>query len=105
MILRRGLSLQVYSKRQAKEDIEAVYSMGLFHDVNITPQVCEDSTAINPKVASHARATLRHPIICSCVMLILIQVTQTSAKTSSSGISMMQAMLSTSLKIYIGYEP
>jgi hypothetical protein len=39
----------VYSTRQARADIDAVYSMGLFDDVNILPQPAEDSTLENPK--------------------------------------------------------
>ena len=36
--------------RQAKLDIDSVYSMGLFDDVNILPQPSEDSTLEHPKV-------------------------------------------------------
>ncbi len=39
----------MYSTRQARADIDAVYSMGLFDDVNILPQPAEDSTLENPK--------------------------------------------------------
>lgn len=42
--------MQVYNVRQAKQDIDAVYSMGLFDDVNILPQPSEDSTLEQPKV-------------------------------------------------------
>lgn len=41
---------QVYNVRQAKMDIDAVYSMGLFDDVTILPQPAEDSTLEHPKV-------------------------------------------------------
>ena len=40
---------QVYSAQQARSDIDAVYSMGLFDDVNILPQPAEDSTQEQPK--------------------------------------------------------
>ena len=43
-------AVQVYNVRQAKQDIDAVYSMGLFDDVNILPQPSEDSTMEQPKV-------------------------------------------------------
>lgn len=36
--------------KQAQADIESVYSMGLFDDVNILPSPAEDSTADAPKV-------------------------------------------------------
>ncbi|KAL3145356.1 hypothetical protein ABBQ38_001612 [Trebouxia sp. C0009 RCD-2024] len=39
---------QVYSVQQARRDIDAVYSMGLFDDVKILPQPAEDSTLENP---------------------------------------------------------
>ncbi len=42
--------LQVYNVRQAKMDIDAVYSMGLFDDVTILPQPADDSTLEHPKV-------------------------------------------------------
>jgi len=41
---------QVYNMKQAQADIESVYSMGLFDDVNILPSPAEDSTADAPKV-------------------------------------------------------
>ncbi len=41
---------QVYNIKQAKRDIDAVYSMGLFDDVNILPSPSEDSNMENPKV-------------------------------------------------------
>lgn len=41
--------MQVYSTRQAKADIDAVYSMGLFEDVHILPQPAENSTVDHPK--------------------------------------------------------
>lgn len=41
---------QVYNIKQAKRDIDAVYSMGLFDDVNILPSPAEDTTLENPKV-------------------------------------------------------
>ncbi|KAK9849807.1 hypothetical protein WJX84_004133, partial [Apatococcus fuscideae] len=40
---------QVYSTRQAKADIDAVYSMGLFEDVHILPQPAENSTVDHPR--------------------------------------------------------
>lgn len=40
---------QVYNIKQAKRDIDAVYSMGLFDDVNILPSPAEDTTLENPK--------------------------------------------------------
>ncbi len=45
-----GMISQVYSLQQAKRDIDAVYSMGLFDDVSILPQPAEGSTIDNPKV-------------------------------------------------------
>ena len=44
--------MQVYNVRQAKTDIDAVYSMGLFDDVTILPQPSEDSTPEQPKACS-----------------------------------------------------
>jgi outer membrane protein insertion porin family len=44
----------VYSLRQAKQDIDSIYSTGLFEDVNIVPQEAEDSTEQQPKVCAHA---------------------------------------------------
>jgi outer membrane protein insertion porin family len=41
---------QVYNLKQAKKDIEAVYSMGLFEDVSIRPQPAEGSTVEAPRV-------------------------------------------------------
>lgn len=41
---------RVYNLRQAKADIDSIYSTGLFEDVNITPQEAEDSTESHPKV-------------------------------------------------------
>lgn len=52
-VIRRHLTTQpgrVYSLRQAKADIDSVYSTGLFEDVNIVPQEAEDSTETQPKV-------------------------------------------------------
>lgn len=52
-IIRRHLTTQtghVYSLRQAKQDIDSIYSTGLFEDVNIVPQEAEDSTEQHPKV-------------------------------------------------------
>ena len=50
----------MYSTQQARSDIDSVYSMALFDDVNILPQPAEDSTLEHPKVrarpASRARA-------------------------------------------------
>lgn len=41
---------RVYNLRQAKQDIDSIYSTGLFEDVNIVPQEAEDSTESHPKV-------------------------------------------------------
>lgn len=41
---------QVYSMRQARRDIDAVYSMGLFDDVKFLPQPSEDSNLESPTV-------------------------------------------------------
>ena len=41
---------QVYNLQQAKSDIGAVYSMGLFDDVSIRPQPAEGSTVEAPRV-------------------------------------------------------
>ncbi len=35
---------QVYNVRQAKRDIDAVYSMGIFEDVNLLPTPVEDDS-------------------------------------------------------------
>lgn len=43
---------QVYSTQQARSDIDSVYSMGLFDDVNILPQPAEDSTLEHPKACT-----------------------------------------------------
>ena len=43
--------VQVYNVRQAKTDIDAVYSMGLFDDVTILPQPSDDSTPDQPKAS------------------------------------------------------
>ena len=42
--------MQVFSDRAAQADIDAVYSMGLFDDISMSPQSAEDSTMENPKV-------------------------------------------------------
>lgn len=42
--------MQIYSVRQAENDIAAVFSMGLFSDVNITPHAYRTGTNDNPKV-------------------------------------------------------
>lgn len=39
----------VYNTKQGKRDIEAIYSTGLFDDVNITPQASADSSPEQPK--------------------------------------------------------
>ncbi|KAF6264536.1 surface antigen-domain-containing protein [Scenedesmus sp. NREL 46B-D3] len=52
-VIRRHLTMQpgrAYSLRQAKQDIDSIYSTGLFEDVNIVPQEAEDSTEQQPKV-------------------------------------------------------
>lgn len=41
---------QVYNMQQASRDIDNVYSMGLFDDVNILPQPVEDANPDHPKV-------------------------------------------------------
>ena len=59
--------LQVYNVRQAKTDIDAVYSMGLFDDVNILPQPAEDSTLEQPKVGACTRydsLQMTHALCC-----------------------------------------
>ena len=42
-------TMQVYNMKQAQADIESVYSMGLFDDVNILPSPAEDATSDAPK--------------------------------------------------------
>lgn len=49
--------MQVYNMKQAQADIESVYSMGLFDDVNIMPSPAEESTADAPKVPPFRHAT------------------------------------------------
>jgi outer membrane protein insertion porin family len=44
---------RVYSLRQAKADIDSIYSTGLFDDVAIVPQEAADSTETHPKVLQH----------------------------------------------------
>ena len=53
--------VQVYNVRQAKTDIDAVYSMGLFDDVTILPQPSDDSTPDQPKASSLPAALSRVP--------------------------------------------
>lgn len=55
----------VYNLRQAKADIDSIYSTGLFEDVNIVPQEAEDSTETHPKVTHTA-----HPYIYRTVYAI-----------------------------------
>ena len=43
-------SMQVYSMQQARRDIDAVYSMGLFDDVKFLPQPAVDSTLESPTI-------------------------------------------------------
>jgi hypothetical protein len=67
----------VYSLRQAKQDIDSIYSTGLFEDVNIVPQEAEDSTEQQPKVwqqhlaqpaaACAAAAAALH--VCGCAVV------------------------------------
>jgi hypothetical protein len=48
-IVMRQLSTKpgaVYSLRQARRDIDAVYSMGIMEDVNMLPQVCAHAAAV-----------------------------------------------------------
>jgi outer membrane protein assembly factor BamA len=50
--IQRGMAtLQVYNMKQAQADIESVYSMGLFDDVNILPSPAEDATSDAPKAS------------------------------------------------------
>ena len=52
-VILRNLTIrpgQVYSLRQAENDINAIYSLGLFEDVSIRPLPAEGSTDDNPKV-------------------------------------------------------
>jgi hypothetical protein len=51
----------VYNIKQAKRDIDAVYSMGLFDDVNILPSPSEDSNLENPKAISLCCASIDLP--------------------------------------------
>ena len=41
---------QVFSLRQGRRDIDAIYSMGLFEDVSMRPQPAEGSSLQHPKV-------------------------------------------------------
>lgn len=41
---------QVYNLKQGKQDIDAVYSMGIFEDVNLKPVPAEDHSRDLPKV-------------------------------------------------------
>ena len=54
---------QVYNIKQAKRDIDAVYSMGLFDDVNILPSPAEDTTIENPKARPSSRPAVLAPLI------------------------------------------
>jgi hypothetical protein len=51
----------VYNLRQAKQDIDSIYSTGLFEDVNIVPQEADDSTETHPKVTPAAAPHARSP--------------------------------------------
>ena len=55
--------------RQASRDIDSVYSMGLFDDVNILPQAAEDSTPGCPKVRCNrnSRSPVLHATLQFCV--------------------------------------
>ena len=44
------IGVQVFSDRAAQADIDAVYSMGLFDDISISPVSAEDSTIERPRV-------------------------------------------------------
>ena len=59
---------QVYNIKQAKRDIDAVYSMGLFDDVNILPSPSEDSNMENPKVRQRWLVPCAHQslLFCGC---------------------------------------
>lgn len=50
---------KVYSLKDAKRDIRAVYGTGLFEDVTMLPQEAEGSTETHPKVCQHATAVGR----------------------------------------------
>jgi hypothetical protein len=63
-IVMRQLSTKpgaVYSLRQARRDIDAVYSMGIMEDVNMLPQVCAHVTAVPPSRREWAWAERRKP--------------------------------------------
>ena len=66
--------------RQAKTDIDAVYSMGLFDDVTILPQPSDDSTPEQPKASSSAAPLLRLQAECFLeampIQLLMLCVTQ-----------------------------
>lgn len=71
-VIMRHLTTQpgrVYSLRQAKQDIDSIYSTGLFEDVNIVPQEAEDSTEQQPKVMLGSyRFCIMKKAVCCCVL-------------------------------------
>jgi hypothetical protein len=72
----------VYNLRQAKADIDSIYSTGLFEDVNIVPQEADDSTEAHPKVTGtvwvwwrgaghmHVGATAAHDIFAALLSML-----------------------------------
>ena len=70
-VVRSDAGMQVYNVRQAKTDIDAVYSMGLFDDVTILPQPSDDSTPGQPKASTSASLPdrLRNQRVSECLLL------------------------------------
>lgn len=62
---------KVYSLRQAKQDIDSIYSTGLFEDVNIIPKEADDSTEQNPRVGGSACCGRQPQLGCSCLRMCL----------------------------------
>jgi hypothetical protein len=58
--------MQVYNMKQAQADIESVYSMGLFDDVNILPSPAEDATPDAPKVTPSCSCYITHAFFYLC---------------------------------------
>ena len=87
--------MQVYSLRQAKSDIEAIYSMGLFDDVSIRPQPAEGSTLEQPKVRWRGRCpcepslprAARHSFPAQVDLSLEIKERKTGGLSAGGGIS------------------
>lgn len=84
--------------RQAKTDIDAVYSMGLFDDVTILPQPSDDSTPEQPKASDPAapsvysqaecsQETIPHQIIPTLLCITQVDLTLNIVERKTGGLS------------------